>query len=170
MEEPRLKYVKGHYYLLSTELAKEGEYALTAMGTRMKVDLNKVVLWENGCKRVIATSDTYFAIQTGIKMIAVVPERDTLYPEFRCNIAESTANSHYIVISNITPVHKHQTDLYQEWLEFNRKNNRELEPMTNNKAKLAEKLLTDKELVDLLSYVGVFDDIFQSVYYFLKHR
>lgn len=47
---------KNQYYLLGDKVAKEGEYALTDTGVCVKVDLNKLILYQEGCKRVLASS------------------------------------------------------------------------------------------------------------------
>lgn len=63
------KYIK--YYLLTDDIAKNGEYALTATGQVKKVDLDVPTLWEYGCCKVIGTSDKLLAEAYGLKFIGV---------------------------------------------------------------------------------------------------
>jgi len=49
--------VDGFDYYVSKEIAKEFEYSFTAFDKLIKVDLNKVILYKDGCPKVIATNN-----------------------------------------------------------------------------------------------------------------
>lgn len=162
-----LKLINGIYYLLSDKLAKEGEYALTATGVCTKVDLNKVILWEDGCCRVIGTSDDkLWNEESSLARLATTIPTNTMIKEWECNIDAYDEN--HIILSNITPKN-HTTDAYYDWINWC-KANRPMEPLTGSKAAFAEYILNDKEMISMMSNVGVLSDVFASVYAYLKHK
>ena len=180
-----LKLVDKIFYLLTDKLAKEGQYALTATGYPKKVDLDKITLWENGCCQVIGTSDPKWATKCGLMLIAAEIERPDAFNEWSCTVKTVTKENidwgfhnpidelfviepTHIVIGNIEP-NKRESDVYDEWLKWMQENN-PLPPMTNSKYRFAKKLLNDKEMVEMLSQVGVLDDVFKSVYRYIKRR
>ena len=166
----KLKLINKVFYLLTDKLAKEGEYALTATGICKKVDLDKVTLWEDGCCQVIGCSDRKFSLETGLAIIGQELKDKNTHTEWRCDI--SGWSDYVLVLSNVTPTLPNSID-YLEWVKWMQCEGNEkhcLPPMTNSKARFAEKLLSDKELLGMMENVGVLSDVFESIYYYMKHR
>lgn len=72
----KVKKIKDNYYLLSDMPAKPGEYALTATGNCVKMDLSAQVLWMDGCNRVLAAHRPYTVGMPTLTGIELLPEYD----------------------------------------------------------------------------------------------